>query len=108
MSDRRDRTLGESDVVTERRTERQIKAPKPYKVLLHNDDYTTMEFVVYVLETVFHRTETDAVLIMMHVHRNGIGVAGVYTREVAETRTKQVEALARQQEFPLRCTMEEA
>ncbi len=66
-----------------------------YKVLLHNDDYTTMEFVVFVLQGVFHRSETDAVQIMLHVHKNGIGVAGVYTREVAETRIAQVEALAR-------------
>ena len=93
---------------TATRTERKLRKPKMYKVLLHNDDYTTMEFVVYVLQSVFHRSEGDAVQIMLHVHRNGVGVAGVYTFEVAETRIAQVHALARQQEFPLRCSMEEA
>jgi ATP-dependent Clp protease adaptor protein ClpS len=93
-------------VVTE--TERKVEQPRLYKVLLHNDDYTTMEFVVYVLQGVFHRSETDAVQIMLHVHKNGLGVAGVYTREVAETRITQVEALARSHEYPLRCSMEEA
>jgi ATP-dependent Clp protease adaptor protein ClpS len=82
--------------------------PKMYKVLLHNDDYTTMEFVVYILQAIFHRSAIDAVQIMLHVHKNGIGVAGVYTYEVAETRVAQVEALARQNEFPLRCSIEEA
>ena len=107
MSDRatRDDATG---VVTETRTERRLQKPKMYKVLLHNDDYTTMEFVVYVLQGIFHRSETDAMQIMLHVHKNGIGVAGVYTREVAESRIAQVEALARSHEFPLRCSMEEA
>jgi ATP-dependent Clp protease adaptor protein ClpS len=79
-----------------------------YKVLLHNDDYTTMEFVVYVLQGIFHHTEADAMQIMLHVHKNGIGVAGVYTREIAETRIAQVETLARRHEYPLRCSMDEA
>ena len=78
-----------------------------YKVLLHNDDYTTMEFVVHVLQTVFHRSPEDAARIMLHVHQNGIGVAGVYTREVAETKVAVVEAMAKQCEYPLKCTMEE-
>ena len=109
MSDRRPRVdTDEPGVVTESRTERKLKKPKLYRVLLHNDDYTTMEFVVFVLVSVFHRSETDAVQIMLHVHKNGIGVAGVYTREVAETRVKQVESLAQQHEFPLRCSLEEA
>jgi ATP-dependent Clp protease adaptor protein ClpS len=117
MSERRSQG-GESDdepgraddagVATERRTQRKLKRPKLYKVLLHNDDYTTMEFVVFILMTVFHRSETDAVHIMLHVHKNGLGVAGVYTYEIAETRVAQVEALARQHEFPLRCSLEEA
>lgn len=98
----------ERGVITETRPERRLKRPKLYKVLLHNDDYTTMEFVVYVLQTIFHRSETDAVQIMLHVHKNGIGVAGVYTYEVAEIRVAQVEALARRHEFPLRCSVEEA
>ena len=93
---------------TRTRTERRLKKPKMYKVLLLNDDYTTMEFVVFVLQTIFHRSETDAMQIMLHVHQNGVGVAGVYTREVAESRVAQVEGLARSHEFPLRCNMEEA
>ena len=95
-------------VVTQTRTQRKLKKPKLFKVLLHNDDYTTMEFVVFVLISIFHRSETDAVQNKLHVHKNGIGVAGVYTYEVAETRIAQVEALARQHEYPLRCSMEEA
>ena len=108
MSDRRQPLDDEPGVITERRTERKLKKPKMYKVLLHNDDYTTMEFVVFVLQGIFHRSEADALQIMLHVHKNGIGVAGVYSYEIAETRIAQVEALARQHEFPLRCSMEEA
>jgi len=94
------------EVVTE--TEKKLKKPPLYKVLLHNDDYTTKEFVVQVLQYVFHKEPTEAVQIMLHVHRKGIGVAGVYTYEVAETKVTQVESLARQNEYPLKCTMEEA
>jgi ATP-dependent Clp protease adaptor protein ClpS len=108
MAERRQEPGDESGVVTATRTERKLKKPKMYKVLLHNDDYTTMEFVVYILQGIFHRSETDAVQIMLHVHKNGIGVAGVYPYEVAETRVAQVEALARQHEFPLRASLEEA
>jgi len=79
-----------------------------YKVLLHNDDYTTMEFVVEILTRFFHLDEPRAYQIMMNVHRNGIGVAGVFTREVAETKVAQVTAYARRQEHPLKCTMEPA
>jgi ATP-dependent Clp protease adaptor protein ClpS len=107
MGDRATRD-DDSGVATQTRTERRTQKPRMYKVLLHNDDYTTMEFVVYVLQGVFNRSETDAVQIMLHVHKNGLGVAGVYTREVAETRITQVEALARSHEYPLRCSMEEA
>ena len=99
---------GGTDVLTREETKDRTKRPRRYKVLLHNDDYTTMEFVVYILKHVFNRSETDAVRITLHVHRNGIGVAGVYPREFAETRVAQAEGLARQHEFPLRCTMEEA
>lgn len=108
MSERRPDQPGESVAVPEVRTARKVQKPHMFKVLLHNDDYTTMEFVVYVLQAVFHRSESDAVQIMLHVHKNGLGVAGVYTREVAETKVAQVESLARDNEFPLRCTMEEA
>ncbi len=108
MSERRQQNDEELGVVTATRTERRLKKPKLYKVLLHNDDYTTMEFVVYILQAIFHRSETDAVHLMLHVHKNGLGVAGVYTYEVAETRVAQVESLARQNEFPLRCSIDEA
>jgi len=108
MSERQRPGDEEPGVVTKTRTERKLQKPKMYKVLLHNDDYTTMEFVVYILQAIFHRSAIDAVQIMLHVHKNGIGVAGVYTYEVAETRVAQVEALARQNEFPLRCSIEEA
>jgi ATP-dependent Clp protease adaptor protein ClpS len=94
------------EVVTE--TEKKLKRPPLYKVLLHNDDYTTKEFVVQVLQYVFHKESTEAVQIMLHVHRKGIGVAGVYPYEVAETKVALVESLARQNEYPLKCTMEEA
>ena len=94
------------EVVTE--TEKKLKKPPLYKVLLHNDDYTTKEFVVQVLQYVFHKEQTEAVQIMLHVHKKGIGVAGVYTYEVAETKVTMVENLARQHEYPLKCTIEEA
>jgi len=108
MSERRPDIEDAPEVVTRTRTERKLQKPKLYKVLLHNDDYTTMEFVVFILQRIFHRSETDAVQIMLHVHKTGIGVAGVYAYEVAETRVAQVDALAREHEFPLRCSVEEA
>jgi ATP-dependent Clp protease adaptor protein ClpS len=95
------------DVITRTRTEKKLKRPPLYKVLLHNDDYTTMEFVVHVLQSVFNHPEAEATAIMLHVHRKGIGVAGVYPYEVAETKVEKVHSLARAHEFPLRCTMEE-
>jgi ATP-dependent Clp protease adaptor protein ClpS len=99
---------GDSDagVVTETRTKQKLQKPPLYKVLLHNDNYTTRDFVVAVLKEVFHRSETDAVQIMLHVHYNGIGVAGVYTFDVAQTKIKLTEQLAREHEFPLRLSME--
>ncbi len=91
-------------------TEKEPKTAKPplYQVLLHNDDYTTMEFVVQILMEVFHRPHVEAVQIMLHVHRRGIGVAGVYPYEVAETKVATVHALARKFEYPLKCSLEEA
>ena len=108
MSEWRPDSENETGTATKTRTERKLQKPKLYKVLLHNDDYTTMEFVVYILMAIYHRSETDAVQIMLHVHKSGLGVAGVYTREVAETRVKQTEALAKEHEYPLRCSIEEA
>lgn len=92
-------------VITE--SEQEVTKPPLYKVVLHNDDFTTMDFVVYVLRTVFHHSEEDAVRIMLNVHHQGIGVAGVYTYEVAESKVAKVESLAREHEYPLLCTMEE-
>lgn len=86
----------------------KLQKPKLWKVLLHNDNYTTRDFVVYLLQTVFAKPEPEAVRIMMHVHNNGIGVAGIYTFEVAETKLETTISLARQNEFPLMASMEPA
>jgi ATP-dependent Clp protease adaptor protein ClpS len=80
--------------------------PSMYKVLLLNDDYTPMEFVVQVLETFFNKSREEATRIMLHVHKKGVGLCGVYTYEVAETKVAQVLAAARQAQHPLQCTME--
>jgi ATP-dependent Clp protease adaptor protein ClpS len=93
-------------VVTE--SETRLKKPPLYQVVLHNDDFTTMEFVVYVLQNVFQRSETDALRIMLQVHLEGVGVAGVYTYEIAEMKVSKVTELARANEFPLLCTIEES
>ncbi|NLB07802.1 MAG: ATP-dependent Clp protease adapter ClpS [Desulfobulbaceae bacterium] len=82
-----------------------LQEPPLYKVLLHNDDYTTMEFVVMVLVTVFAKNSDEATRIMLNVHHQGIGIAGVYTREVAETKVAIVHRLARRHQFPLKCTL---
>ena len=88
-------------------SEQELKKPSLYKVLLHNDDYTTMDFVVFVLQTVFHHTDQDALRIMLLVHQQGVGIAGVFTYEIAETKVAKVAQLAQEHEFPLLCTMEE-
>lgn len=89
--------------------ERKVKTkpPQQYKVLMHNDDYTTMEFVVFVLESVFHKSPADAAQIMLNVHRLGVGMCGIYNFEIAETKVATVHALAKKYEFPLKCSMEE-
>ena len=84
----------------------RTKKPSLYRVLLLNDDYTPMEFVVYVLERFFQKNQEEATTIMLHVHQNGVGPCGVYTYEVAETKVAQVLDLARRHEHPLQCTME--
>lgn len=94
----------QTGLVLEERT--RTKKPPMYKVLLHNDDYTTREFVVWVLQTVFHKNEGDAIAIMSHVHNHGIGVAGVYTFEVAETKVTKTRHLAKAQQFPLQLSIE--
>ena len=93
-------------VVTETRPDQKVSRPRMYRVLVHNDDYTTREFVVDVLRGVFRHSEAAAVRIMLHIHNNGLGVAGIYTREVAETKIRTVEQLAREREYPLRLSME--
>lgn len=95
----------EEDVISEVRDE--IDEPPMYKVLLHNDDYTTMEFVVEILILVFSKTPEEAVEIMLNIHQKGIGICGVYTYEVSETKVNTVDSLAREHGFPLKCTMEE-
>ncbi|MFT3672159.1 ATP-dependent Clp protease adapter ClpS [Aestuariivirga sp.] len=94
----------ESGVLT--KTKAKTKKPSLYKVLLLNDDYTPMEFVVHVLEVFFSKTREDAYRIMLHVHQKGVGVCGVYTFEVAETKVTQVMDFAKQHGHPLQCTME--
>lgn len=78
-----------------------------YKVLLHNDDYTTMDFVVQVLEQIFRKSGQEAVQIMLNVHQQGVGTAGVYTAEIAETKIDSVHSVAQKQGYPLKCTMEQ-
>lgn len=99
---------GRDDVGTNIVTKTRPKTKKPslYKVLLLNDDYTPMDFVVYVLERFFNKTPEEATRIMLHVHRKGVGICGVYTYEVAETKVAQVMNFARQHQHPLQCTME--
>lgn len=96
------------EIVTERRTKEQTKTKRPplYKVILLNDDYTPMEFVVEILKSVFHKAHAEATRIMLHVHQNGMGVAGVYPFEIAETKVRTVDELARESQYPLKCTLE--
>ena len=92
------------NVVT--RTRVQTRKPSLYRVLLLNDDYTPMEFVVFILENYFNRSREQATRIMLHVHQKGVGVCGVFTYEVAETKVAQVLDLAKRHEHPLQCVME--
>ncbi|HNX15687.1 MAG TPA: ATP-dependent Clp protease adapter ClpS [Oscillospiraceae bacterium] len=84
----------------------KTEEPSLYRVILLNDDYTTMEFVIHVLETVFHKPLPEATRIMLNVHKNGVGLCGVYTHEIAETKVAEVHAMAAENQFPLKCTME--
>ena len=95
--------FGEPDVVLDE----ELREPRLYRVLLHNDDYTTMEFVVGILVEVFHKSAEQAAAIMLAVHENGVGVCGVYPHEVAETKVALVHTRARRAGFPLKSTMEE-
>ncbi|MFM9889538.1 MAG: ATP-dependent Clp protease adapter ClpS [Rickettsiales bacterium] len=98
-------THGDSDTLV---AEPQVKTKRPpmYKVILLNDDYTPMDFVVLVLEQVFHRAHTDALQVMLEIHQKGAGIAGVFTRDVAETKADQVVEYARINDYPLQCTLE--
>ena len=104
MAGRREQT----DNAIKDRDEVKNQDPKLYNVVLLNDDYTTMEFVLEILETLFQKSPAEAFGIMMHVHRNGRGLAGVYTWEVAETKAEKVAELAAEAGYPLRATIEEA
>ena len=84
----------------------KVEEPPLFKVLLHNDDYTTMEFVVWILESIFNMAVDQAIQVMLNVHTQGIGVAGVYTYEIAEMKVNKTTDLARENEYPLLCTME--
>ena len=93
------------DVLTESKT--KLEKPKLYKVLLHNDDFTTMEFVVFVLQYVFNRSDAEAFTIMLKVHNEGIGIAGIYPYEIANMKSEKAMNLAKAREYPLLCTVEE-
>lgn len=86
----------------------KISEPKLYKVMLLNDDYTTMDFVVSVLETIFSKSPSEAVKVMMSVHKNGSGLCGIYPKQIAEAKIQQVHIKAQTKNYPLRCQMEEA
>jgi ATP-dependent Clp protease adaptor protein ClpS len=96
--------LPEGDV----KNDQEIREPKMYRVILHNDDYSTMDFVIEVLISIFHRPAADATRIMLDVHKKGMGICGVYTYDIASTRVARVHQLAKKREFPLKCSLEEA
>ncbi|MTI11470.1 ATP-dependent Clp protease adapter ClpS [Curvivirga aplysinae] len=102
--DNNDDRDGDTGLLT--KTKPKTKKPSMYKVLLLNDDYTPMEFVVHVLQSIFNKGQEDAVTIMLHVHQKGVGVCGVYPYEIAETKVTQVMDLARMEQHPLQCTLE--
>ncbi|MBK9214938.1 MAG: ATP-dependent Clp protease adaptor ClpS [Chloracidobacterium sp.] len=96
---------GGIDILPERKT--RLEKPKLFKVLLHNDDFTTMDFVVFVLQYVFSRNEADATTIMLKVHNEGLGIAGIYPYEIATMKCDKAINLAKAREYPLLCTVEE-
>ena len=107
MAERRDDDSdGGTGIGIATRTRTRTKQPTPYRVLMLNDDYTPMEFVVHVVEKFFNKSQADAYQIMMHVHQNGVGECGIFTYEVAETKVSQVMDFARQNQHPLQCVME--
>ena len=105
---RRDDESGGTGVGIATRTRTRTKQPSPYKVLMLNDDYTPMEFVVLCLQKFFRMSLEDATRVMLHVHQKGVGVCGIFSYEVAETKVTQVTDFARQNQHPLQCTLEKA
>jgi len=85
-----------------------LQEPKMYRVILHNDHYTTMDFVVEVLMIVFHKAAAEATKVMLDVHKKGAGICGVYTYDIASTKVSVVHTMAKRREFPLKCSLEEA
>ncbi|WP_033919603.1 ATP-dependent Clp protease adapter ClpS [Sphingomonas sp. 37zxx] len=106
--DDRDNDNGRDSLGVATRTRTKTKQPTPYRVLMLNDDYTPMEFVVLCLQRFFRMNMEEATRVMLHVHQKGVGVCGVFTYEVAETKVSQVMDLARQNQHPLQCTLEKA
>ena len=104
MSQKRRTELDEAAVAESRD---RVARPPRYRVLLHNDDFTTMEFVVYVLTTVFRMNDAEAVRVMLQVHTEGTGVAGIYPFEIAESKARKVVEMARAEQFPLMCSIQE-
>ena len=98
---------GESTLL-DPKSDLKVERPRLWQVLLHNDDYTTQDFVVWILETLFNKPRPEAFTIMMSVHRSGLGIAGIYTRDVAETKVKAAQRIAEEHEFPLLVTAEPA
>lgn len=104
MTEKKGKDQGELAIAE--KSKAKTKKPKRFRVLLHNDDYTTMEFVVEVLESVFRKSPSEATQIMLKVHNDGVGIAGIYSREVAETKVEQVHASAESSGYPLRASYE--
>ena len=101
-----DNKFENNDSLIKTQTKDKIKKPSLYKVLILNDDYTPMEFVVYLLKSFFNKSNEEATKIMLHVHQNGIGVCGIFSYEIAETKVIQVLDTSRKNNHPLQCTME--
>lgn len=94
----------EESILTEKKE--KCKKPSLYRVILHNDDYTTMDFVVEILKKFFNKNETEAMHIMLNVHKKGAGIAGIYTYEIGETKVIQVHSFAKSNQHPLKCSLE--
>lgn len=97
-----------ADIESELKSEIKITTPRMYKVIIHNDDYTTMDFVVEILMNIFNKPAAEATKIMLDVHKKGKGICGVYTYDIAVTKVLQVHHEARKKEYPLKCSYEEA